>query len=194
VTRLIAGRARGHRLAAPSHSRTRPTSDRVRESAFNLISDWAGTAGEPAEQMLDRCSFLALYAGTGAVGLEAASRGAAPVVCVERDRPTAALARQNASGVGLDVTVVAASVESFLAGEATPFDVVWLDPPYDLPNAAVEAQLQRVVAGGWLAPDGLLVVERSGRDAAPGWPTGVRRTRQRRYGETSLYLATQEDA
>ena len=77
--RIIAGRARGHRVAAPSHARTRPTSDLVRESAFNLIADWAGTVGEAADHMLDRFSFLDLYGGTGAVGLEAASRGAGPI-------------------------------------------------------------------------------------------------------------------
>ena len=129
MSRIIAGARKGQRVAMPAHSRTRPTSDRVRESAFNLIADWAGTAGEPADEMLARFSFLDLYAGSGAVGLEAASRGAAPVVCVERDKPTAALARRNAEALRLPVTVVATSAETWLADAApSPFDVGWLDP------------------------------------------------------------------
>ena len=79
MSRIIAGSRRGQRLVMPAHDRTRPTSDRVRESLFNLVADWAGTSGEPADGMLARFSFLDLYAGSGAVGLEAASRGAGPV-------------------------------------------------------------------------------------------------------------------
>lgn len=187
--RIIAGRAKGHRVAAPTHSRTRPTSDLVRESAFNLIADWAGTVGEPADQMLDRFTFLDLYGGTGAVALEAASRGAGPVVCVERDRPTAALARGNADATGLPVQVVALSVEGYLAGTPRTFDIVWLDPPYDVPTAVVDAHLATITAD-WLAPDGLVVVERSARDTPPTWPECLAHQRRRRYGETTLYLAT----
>ena len=192
MSRIIAGRAGGHRLATPSHSRTRPTSDLVRESAFNLIADWAGTVGEPADAMLDRFSFLDLYGGTGAVALEAASRGAGPVVCVERDKPTAALARGNADATGLAVQVVAQSVDAYLAGPARIFDVVWFDPPYDVPTATVETQVA-VVVERWLAPDGLVVVERSSRDTPPVWPSCLADQRKRRYGETTLYLATKED-
>lgn len=178
-------------MATPAHFRTRPTSDLVRESAFNLITDWAGTVGEPAHQMLDRFSFLDLYGGTGAVALEAASRGAAPVVCVERDRSTAALARGNADATGLPVQVIASSVEAFLAGTPQVFDIVWFDPPYDLPTPVVEAQVATVV-DRWLAPDGLVVVERSSRDTPPTWPGSLADQRQRRYGETTLHLATKE--
>lgn len=192
MSRIIAGRAGGHRLATPSHARTRPTSDLVRESAFNLIADWAGTVGEAADQALDRFSFLDLYGGTGAVALEAASRGAGPVVCVERDRGTAALARGNAEATGLPVRVVASPVDGYLAGTPQEFDIVWFDPPYDVPTAVVDAQVATVV-GGWLAPDGLVVVERSSRDTPPTWPESLTRRRQRRYGETTLYLATKED-
>lgn len=192
MSRIIAGSAGGQRLATPSHSRTRPTSDLVRESAFNLITAWAGTIGEPAEVMLERFSLLDLYGGTGAVALEAASRGAAPVVCVEKDRATASLARGNASATGLEVTVVASSVDSYLAGTQRQFDVVWLDPPYDVDAAVVDGQLARI-AEGWLAPDGLVVVERSSRGASPVWPMALPDRWQRRYGETTLHLATKED-
>ena len=182
MSRIIAGRAGGQRLATPSHSRTRPTSDLVRESAFNVIADWAGTVGEPPATLLD------LYAGTGAIALEAASRGAGPVVAVEKDKRTAALARGNAATTGLDVQVVAASVDAYLAGSPTPFDVVWFDPPYDVPTVTVEAQVAAVLAG-WLADDGLVVLERSARDMAPVWPGMLSERRERRYGETVLYWA-----
>lgn len=193
MSRIIAGRAGGHRLATPSHSRTRPTSDLVRESAFNLIADWAGTVGEPAEEMLARFSLLDLYGGTGAIALEAASRGAGPVVSVEKDRATAALARGNAETTGLGVTVVASSVDAYLAGVSRPFDVVWFDPPYDVASALVDSQVARVVAGGWLAPDGLVIVERSSRSEPPIWPDALPDRSTRRYGETTLHLATKED-
>ncbi|TBT84321.1 methylase [Propioniciclava sinopodophylli] len=192
MSRIIAGSAGGHRLATPSHSRTRPTSDLVRESAFNLIADWAGTVGEPADAMLERFSFLDLYGGTGAVALEAASRGAGPVVCVEKDRGTAALARGNADATGLPVQVVAQSVDAYLAGTPHTFDVVWFDPPYEVPTAVVEAQVAAVV-DRWLASDGLVIVERSSRDTPPSWPISLTDVRKRRYGETTLYLAAKED-
>ena len=192
VSRIIAGRAGGHRLATPSHARTRPTSDLVRESAFNLIADWAGTVGEPPAHMLERFSFLDLYGGTGAVALEAASRGAGPVVCVERDRATAALAQGNVDATGLTAQVVVASVDQYLTRTPRSFDIVWLDPPYDVPTAVVDRQLGRVTEG-WLAPDGLVIVERSSRDTPPTWPETLSDQRIRRYGETTLYLATKED-
>lgn len=192
MSRIVAGIRRGQKLTMPTHRRTRPTSDRVREAAFSLIANWAGTAGEPAETMLHRFSFLDLFGGSGAVSCEAASRGAGPVVCVERDRGTAAIARRNAGDVDLEVQVVASSVEQFLAGEATPFDVVWMDPPYDAPGYAVDQLVERVVSGGWLADDGLVVVERSARVDPPVWPKRLSSSRARRYGETTLYLASKE--
>ena len=193
VSRIIAGRRGGHRLVMPAHQRTRPTSDRVREAAFSLIATWAGTAGEPAETMLERFSFLDLFGGSGAVALEAASRGASPVACVERDRATASVARRNAESVDLGVTVVAERVETFLAAHpAEPYDVVWLDPPYDLPAETVEQVVALVVDRGWLACDGLVVIERATRDTPPRWPSALGVRWSRRYGETTLHLATKE--
>ncbi len=188
----MAGTRRGQKLIMPSHRRTRPTSDRVREAAFSLIADWAGTAGEAAETMLARFSFLDLFGGSGAVACEAASRGAGPVVCVERDKGTAAIARRNAEDADLDVRVVTSSVEQFLAADPVPFDVVWLDPPYTIPNHTVDAVVARVVSDGWLADDGLVVVERSSRVVPPDWPEQLPSRRARRYGETTLYLASKE--
>ena len=193
MSRIIAGRRRGHRLTVPAHGRTRPTSDRVRESAFNLVASWAHTAGEPADVMLHRFSFLDLYAGSGAIGLEAASRGASPVVAVEKDGPTAAVARRNAGALGLDVSVVAAPVERYLAAQTRrAFDIVWLDPPYDVASDRVAAVLAGLVSGGWLAADGLVVLERASRDVEPAWPAHMRSTWSRRYGDTTLYFATPE--
>lgn len=192
MTRIIAGSRKGHRLRTPPHSATRPTTDRVREAAFSLVADWAGTGGEPAEEMLAGLSFLDLYAGSGAVALEAASRGAEPVWAVEFDPGTARLARANAKETGLTVTVLAATVEKALAGEPPAgFDVVWADPPYDLPGERLDAVLATVVDRGWLAGDGLLIVERASRDPEPVWPAAVSDRWQRRYGETTLHFATE---
>lgn len=194
MSRIVAGSRRGQRIVMPAHDRTRPTSDRVRESAFALIADWAGTAGEPAETHLDRFSFLDLYAGSGAVGLEAASRGGAPVVCVERDHPTAAVARRNAETLRLPVQVVAAGVEGWLTQTAaSAFDVVWLDPPYSVSTDEVMRVVGLVGERGWVAPDGLVVVERSARDAPLPWTAPFVASWHRRYGETTLYFASQEE-
>ena len=194
VTRIIAGRAKGHRLRTPASSATRPTTDRVREAAFSLVGDWAGTLGEPAERMLAGISFLDLYAGSGAVALEAASRGAAPVWAVEHDATAARIVRGNARETGLAVTVIAAGVDKAL-GAPTPvaFDVVWADPPYTL-SAGRLAPVLATVADGWLADDGLVVVERATRDVPPAWPAALSDRWDRRYGETTLYFArrTQE--
>ncbi len=189
MTRIIAGSRKGHRLRTPAHSATRPTTDRVREASFSLIAAWAGTAGDAADEMLAGFSFLDLFAGSG-VALEAASRGAAPVLAVESDQATARIARGNAKETGLAVTVLAATVEQTLAGEpAAPFDVVWADPPYAVPAERLGPVLAAAI-DRWLAADGLLVLERSSRDPAPEWPPVVTDSWQRRYGETTLYFAT----
>jgi len=193
VSRIIAGSRRGHRLATPTHDATRPTSDKVREAAFSVIGDWAGTIGEAPETMLDRFSFLDLYAGSGAVGLEAASRGAGPVVCVEKDAATASVAARNARQLDLGAVVATASAESFLDRTPQVFDIVWLDPPYPVANARVEAVLGKLTKG-WLASDGLVVVERSSRGEPFVWPDALPTRWERRYGETTLFFATKEPA
>lgn len=143
--------------------------------------------------MLERFSFLDLYAGSGAVALEAASRGAGPVMAVESDRATAALIRDNANHLGLSVDVRVTTVEAALRATPRRFDIVWLDPPYDLPRITVEGVVKRVV-DDWLAPDGLVMVERSSRDGAFDWPGVLVDRRERRYGETTVFLATKEVA
>jgi 16S rRNA (guanine966-N2)-methyltransferase len=189
VTRIIAGRAKGRRLRTPAHSATRPTTDRVREAAFSLVADWAGTLGEPAQTQLAGIGFLDLYAGSGAVAIEAASRGAAPVWAVESDAATARIARGNAREAGLPVTVLASTVEKTLAGEPDQrFDVVWADPPYAVPVERL-APVLAAAADRWLLADGLLVVERASRDLPPVWPSQLSQQSHRRYGETTLYFA-----
>jgi 16S rRNA (guanine966-N2)-methyltransferase len=182
VTRIIAGSAGGRRLRTPAGDRTRPTSDRVREALFSAVESALGS--------LEGLAFLDLYAGSGAVGLEAASRGAHPVTLVEQDRRTAGLIGDNAHAVGLPAEVVCAAVGRHLAGPpSSAYDVVFLDPPYGLSSADVEADL-RALAGGWLGARALVVVERPARDRSLQFPDGFATGRVRRYGETTLSYAT----
>lgn len=192
MTRIIAGSHGGRRLRTPGQT-TRPTTDRVREAAFSAIADWAGTGGQPAETSLAGLGFLDLFAGSAAIALEAASRGAAPVVAVEADAKAAAVARGNVAEVGLPVDVATSTVERWLAGrESSGFDIVWADPPYELPNDRLGQIIETVVASGWLVPGGLLVLERSSRDSAPSLPATMTLTWQRRYGETMLHFAMED--
>ncbi len=180
MTRIIGGRAGGRRLETPKGQATRPTSDRVREALFSAIEAWCGS--------LAGLRFLDLYAGSGAVGLEAISRGAGVATLVEQDRRTASLIQQNARTLGFTVDVRASSVSAVLARYPTaPYDVVFLDPPYPLPDADVEANLAALVSGGWLAADALVVVERSSRGRTQvEWPEGIEALRDKKYGETLL--------
>ena len=193
MTRIIAGSHGGRRLRTPGQLTTRPTTDRVREAAFSAIVDWAGAGGQPAESALAELGFLDLFTGSGAIALEAASRGARPVVAVESDPKAAAVAKANAASLGLGVDVATASVERWLSGRAaSAFDVVWADPPYDLSGERLGEIVNTVVTDGWLAPGGLLVLERSSRDPAPPLPPTMTLSWHRRYGETMLYFAMED--
>lgn len=188
MSRIIAGSAGGVRLITPRHSRTRPTTDRVREALFSSIAAWAGTAGQPAERQCAGLRFLDLYAGIGGVGLEAASRGASRVVLVEHDPATAALIRRNLTATRLQATVIPLDAQVYLGSSpAEEFDVIFADPPYALDDFRLTVVLAAVVDRGWLALDGLLVVERASRDPQPRWPSGIGPPQERRYGETVLY-------
>lgn len=194
MSRIIAGSAGGRRIATPSGRNTRPTTDRVREAIFSAVAAWAGTAHQPPDQALTGLGCCDLYAGSGAVGLEAASRGADPVLLVEKDRSTALLIRRNAAELGLPVTVRSSDVRTLLARPAeTAFHVVFADPPYDLPTGALEAQLTDLVAHGWLAQPALVVLERSSRTPAPTFPGLLTATWSRAYGETTVYFGADED-
>lgn len=182
MTRIIAGSAGGRSLRTPKGDRTRPTSDRVREALFSALAARGALAGA---RVLD------LYAGSGALGLEALSRGAFRATFVETDRAAAGLIRTNAATLGLREAVVATTrVESFLAGGGhAAYDLVFLDPPYALATDAVESALAMLVTGGWLAPEALVVLERSTRSAEPAWPLGLAGTTHKRYGETTVWFA-----
>jgi 16S rRNA (guanine966-N2)-methyltransferase len=190
VTRIIAGTAGGRRLLTPPGEATRPTTDRVREALFSALVSWAGRSSAAPAEALAGIAFLDLYAGSGAVGLEAASRGAVPVTLVEGNRRTAAtVTGRNVAAVASQAEVRAVRVEQLLATPAPrPYDVVFLDPPYALPGAELTPVLAALVEQGWLAPDGLAVLERSVRTPEPSWPAALH-TWSRRYGETVLWFA-----
>jgi 16S rRNA (guanine966-N2)-methyltransferase len=181
MTRIVAGVAGGRRLAVPP-SGTRPTSDRVREALFSALEHEPG---------LDGAAVMDLCAGSGALGLEALSRGAEHALLVESDRRAAAVLRRNVASLGLPGAVVcAAPAASVLAGPADrPYDLLLADPPYAVPDAEVAGWLAAAHAHGWLAPDAVVVVERSVRGPAFPWPEPLRAQRERRYGETVLHVA-----
>lgn len=181
MTRIIGGTAGGRRLRTQHGQHTRPTSDRVREALFSSIESWCGS--------LSGLRFLDLYAGSGAVGLEAWSRGAGIVTLVESDRRAAALIRQNAQSLGFTTAnVVAAPVATTLRRPpAAPYDVAFLDPPYPQPGDDVDADLRALQENDWLVPGAMVVVERSARDRGPAFPEGFGDLREKRYGETALW-------
>jgi 16S rRNA (guanine966-N2)-methyltransferase len=178
----------------PSGERARPTTDRVREALFSAITAWAGRAAEPVERSLSGLAFCDLYAGSGAVGLEAASRGATRVLLVERDPRTAQLCRRNAETLGLAVDVVTSSVDQLLKKPPTrPFDIVFADPPYELATATVSAQIEQLILNGWVDRSSLIVVERSRRTPQLVWPDTAAKRWSRAYGETILCFAALEE-
>lgn len=179
--RVIAGRLGGRRLVAPRGAETRPTTDRVREALFSALGDVSGAA------------VCDLYAGTGALGIEALSRGAARAAFVESGRAALAALRENLASLDLGqvAQVIPAPVERSLdrltqvAGGA-PFDLVLMDPPWAALAAAVTAA-GRLVSLGLLAPHGRLVLEHARRDAAPAIP-GLSLDSTRAYGDTAVSL------
>jgi len=178
VTRVIAGTLGGRRLVVPSGPETRPTADRAREGLFSTLTSMRGS--------LDGAAFLDLYAGSGAIGIEAASRGAATTMLVERDPAALRAIRENlASLEPAGVELSGERVERWLAQPATQaFDVAFLDPPYADP---VEPVLRLLAERGWLAPEAIVVVERASRRTGPGWPARIAELQSRRYGEATLW-------
>lgn len=186
MTRIIAGAAGSLALTVPGAG-TRPTSDRVRESLFGALE---------AADLVRSAAVLDLYAGSGALGLEAVSRGAASADLVERAPGAAAIAQRNARAVGRAVPRAAirvhrSAVDAYLRAATGSFDLVFLDPPYDLDEAALTAALALVAPR--LAPAAVVVVERAARSGAPALPPGLAHVRDKRYGDTALWwLAPQE--
>lgn len=184
VTRIISGQAGGRRLRTPDGQGTRPTSDRVREALFSALD---------ARGVVDGAHVMDLYAGSGALGLEAASRGAASVLLVESDRGAAGVIRGNIADIGVaGARVQAGTVEAALARPASlTYDLVLADPPYDVDEDSLTRVLDLLLTHAWLAPEALVVVERSSRSPEPGWPMGLVRADEKRYGETVLWFAEQ---
>ncbi|MFF8025357.1 16S rRNA (guanine(966)-N(2))-methyltransferase RsmD [Streptomyces sp. NPDC007896] len=194
MTRVIAGRAGGRRLAVPPGTGTRPTSDRAREGLF---STWQSLLGGPleGERVLD------LYAGSGAVGLEALSRGAGHALLVEADARAARIIRENVETLGLPgAEVRSGKAEQIVQGSAPtdPYDLVFLDPPYAVSDDDLREILLTLRTQGWLADEALVTVERSTRGGEFGWPDGFDAIRARRYGEGTFWYgraaSTCEDA
>jgi len=178
--RIIAGTAKGRRLAGPSGLDTRPLTGRAKEALFSSLGGIVFDA-----RVLD------LYAGSGSIGLEALSRGAASVVFVERDRKAGTALRQNIEAVGLGGTVRRADVESFLESCSQHFDLVFVDPPYALDDRSVADVMARVAA---VMADGATAVlhRRSGGDE-PAAPEGLHLLESRRYGDVELWRFSKED-
>jgi 16S rRNA (guanine966-N2)-methyltransferase len=183
MTRIIAGAARGRRLAVPAGGSTRPTSDRAREGLFGTL----GSLGGPVEN----AALLDLYAGSGAVGLEALSRGVRRVLFVEADPRAARVIQANITAVGLPGAELATDrVDRVLArgpGGRGRFDLVVADPPYAAPQQEVTGVLAALLTGGWLVPGAVVAIERATRSGPVGWPPGYELDRSRRYGDTTFW-------
>lgn len=189
MTRIIAGIAGSRVLAAPAKT-TRPTSDRTRESIFNRLA---------ARFELEDACVLDLYAGTGALGLEAASRGAAKVTLVEKDSKAAQVCQKNAriiqdallaAGKSAEILTVAKSVDSVLTGfrlapPTRAFDLVFIDPPYEVSSAEVAENLTMLVPA--LSADAWVVVERSSRSSDFAVPSGLALVEAKNYGDTKVF-------
>lgn len=181
--RITGGQFRGRRLRTPPGDAVRPTQDRVREALFNRL------AGR-----LVGARFVDLFAGTGSVGIEALSRGAASVLWVERHRRTWQVLRENVTALnGSEQDMICADVFRWLAGPggATGADFVFADPPYCRQDDSLRLLLDALRAPGRMAPNGLLILERGANTTAPS-ALGWTETDARRYGQTTLIFYQQE--
>lgn len=180
MTRIIAGTAGGRRLAVPATG-TRPTSDRVREALFSRLEH---------QGVLDGARVLDLYAGSGALGLEALSRGAQRAVLVDSSSTAVAVCRSNARTLGFAevTTVIGRRVDQLLAGPAPTLTstLVFIDPPYDL---GIERTLRLLTRPGWLDEGAEVVLEQSSRAGEPTWPQALVPHGSKSYGETRLWFA-----
>ena len=181
--RIIAGTAGGLLLESPEGDDVRPTYDRVKEAWFSSL-----------QPRLRGARVLDAFAGSGALGLEARSRGAADVVCVEVDAEAAALVERNMQHTGLEVTLVVGPVPAVLEGTLAhrEFDVVLLDPPYGIDRDELDRVLAAVAAV--TAPGGEVWLEAPSQHDPPAWPGPLRHERSRRYGATTLHTAVREES
>jgi 16S rRNA (guanine966-N2)-methyltransferase len=181
--RIVAGRYRGRTLAAPDDARTRPTSDRVRESVFNILEHGIADSALPGVRVLD------LFAGSGALGLEALSRGAAFCLFVEEDAAARGVIRRNIEALGVGgITKVFRRDATALgpAGNRGGFSLIFLDPPYDKDLAP--RTLASAAVGGWLGQGAIAVIEES-RRATITLPPGFSSLQQRVWGDTQVLFA-----
>jgi 16S rRNA (guanine966-N2)-methyltransferase len=192
MTRIVAGSAKGRRLAVPAQG-TRPTSERAREALFNSLAALADR-GADAAGGLAGARVLDLFAGSGAVGLEALSRGASSVILVESDRAAATLLRRNVVTVGLPgAEVRQRSAAAYLSGGVDdPFDLVFVDPPYAFGEQPLGVLLATLGEPGWLAVGAIVVVERAARGQEPRWPDSVEQITKRRYGDAMLWYGRRQ--
>jgi 16S rRNA (guanine966-N2)-methyltransferase len=181
MTRIIGGLARGRSLTVPTHG-TRPTPERVREAVFSALGSQLDLVG---------LAVLDLYAGSGALGLEAASRGARPVVLVDAARSAVRVARANAGALGLEARVALGRAERLAAARQpeAPFGLVFLDPPYAMPDDRIGAVLAALKGSGNLDPRAVIVLERSARSVPPSPPPGWTWKKPRLYGDTGVHFA-----
>jgi 16S rRNA (guanine966-N2)-methyltransferase len=191
--RIIAGRAKGRNIDAVA-SATRPTSDRAREALFSTLASEFGD--------FDGLHVLDLYAGTGAIALEALSRGASVVHAVEKDEPAAQAIEKNYENIksaqcpGM-FHLYTMGVNRFLQDKAQlQYHFVYIDPPYDLDDLDVVETLIQLVSGGFLHPQALIAVERNSRVREISWPDGLEQVREKNYGQATIFYGspTPEDA
>ncbi|MBW3094475.1 16S rRNA (guanine(966)-N(2))-methyltransferase RsmD [Bifidobacterium sp. 64T4] len=184
--RVISGRFKGVALATPKQG-TRPTTDRTKEAIFSHLDSWG---------VLDDARVLDLFAGTGALGIEALSRGARELVAVEASKPAAALVagtlkqlkRNRSWSADLRARVLVRKAEALAAATAdAPYDVVFIDPPYAFETEACNQLLADLVANGWVDAHGVIMLERSARSDEPTAPEGWEITQSRSYGETAVF-------
>ncbi|MCP3977591.1 MAG: 16S rRNA (guanine(966)-N(2))-methyltransferase RsmD [bacterium] len=171
--RIIAGQAKGRKLRRPVEG-TRPFTDRNREALFSSLGN-----------LVDGAAVLDLYAGVGSLGLEALSRGADDATFVEWHPPAVAVLRENVLSLGLGGEVVSGDVFDFLRETRDLFDLVFVDPPYDLPAASVEDVLEQL--GDQLKPSGQVVVHRRFGESAPRVPADLELVWERRYGDAQIW-------
>jgi 16S rRNA (guanine966-N2)-methyltransferase len=184
--RIIAGLGKGRNLFSPVGN-TRPTSDRAREALFSTLESEFGSIND--------LTFLDLYCGSGAVGAEALSRGAAVVYAIDNDDKATAVAKQNfellshLTGIGSH-TVITISTGKFLErGADLKFDVVFVDPPYDLPNNEIEKIMESLLRNGFLKPSSVIAIERDSKSKPINWPEGLHEVKVRKYGAATIFYA-----
>lgn len=172
--RIIAGEARGRRLTAPDTAGTRPVTDRVREAVFSSLGE-----------LVEDARVADLYAGSGSFGLEALSRGARSAVFVEKGRKALDALRSNIRAVGLGGTVAPSDVRRWLGDTVETFDLVFIDPPWDVPTAELNEDLALLDAR--LAPGATVILSRRRGDREPDPPKTWRSAADKRYGDTRIF-------